>query len=400
MKVSGIICEYNPFHNGHHYHIQKTRENGATHIVAIMSGNFVQRGDVALIDKFERAKVAVRSGIDLVIELPVAFALSTAETFARGAMHILNAMGCVEEVSFGSESGDISKIISAVKANIECSKSDEMKNLLENGFSYPSALYCLVEKNYGKQMSEIFDGPNNILAIEYVKALAYLNSKISPFTITRKNAGHDEHKVFGNFASASFIRQNLLEDNDCHDLMPNEMATVVTAAMAEGRIASLSNLEKIILYKMRTISVNQIRDTPDVGQGLENKIYASKTATSLEELMHLIKNKRYPMARIRRILLNALIGINKNDLMQPPVYGRILAINERGTDILNAAKGKSRIPFATSLSKLSEINAVTKRFAELEALSTDIYNLATKTMQTTETDYRAKIGVFITLELR
>ncbi len=392
MKVSGIICEYNPFHNGHQYHIQKTRENGATHIVAVMSGNFVQRGDVAIIDKFERARAAVRSGVDLVIELPVAYSLSGAEVFARGAMFILNSMGCIDEVSFGSESGDINKILSAVQASLVCAQSQELKALLDSGVSYPAAMQALAEKKYGKQVADVFQWPNNLLAIEYIKAISYLNSKITPFTIARKNAGHDQPEVICNFASASFIRQNVKE-NAHVDLMPPVMFEALSDAVKNGRTASFASLEKAIMYKMRMMTPSQIRDVPDVGQGLEHRIYEARTASTVQEMMEMIKTKRYTMSRIRRILLNALLGITRDDLTTPPVYGRILAINDRGTDILSVAKGRSRIPFSTSLSKLGEINAVTRRAAELEALSTDIFSVAMDNVQPVGTDYRAKIGV-------
>ncbi len=392
MKVSGVICEYNPFHNGHQYHIQKTRENGATHIVAVMSGNYVQRGDVAIIDKFERARAAVRCGVDLVIELPVAYSLSGAEVFARGAMFILNSMGCIDEVSFGSESGDINKILSAVQASLVCAQSQELKSLLDSGVSYPSAMQALAEKNYGKQVADVFQWPNNLLAIEYIKAISYLNSKITPFTIARKNAGHDQPEVVCNFASASFIRQNVKE-NAYVDLMPPVMYEALADAVKTGKTASFANLEKAIMYKMRMMTPSQIRDVPDVGQGLEHRIYEARTASTVQEMMEMIKTKRYTMSRIRRILLNALLGITRDDLTTPPVYGRILAINDRGTDILSVAKGRSRIPFSTSLAKLGEINAVTRRAAELEALSTDIYSVAMDKIQPVGMDYRTKIGV-------
>ena len=393
MKVSGIVCEYNPFHNGHRYHIQKTRENGATHIVAVMSGNFVQRGDVAVIDKFERAKAAVRSGVDLVIELPVAYSLSSSEGFARGAMYILNSMGCIDELSFGSECGDINKLLTAVQASISCSQSQELKALLDSGSSYPSAMHLLAEKKYGKQVGDIFDSPNNLLAIEYIKAISYLNSKITPFTIARKHAGHDQPEVICNFASASFIRQNVKEQNAYSDLMPETMYETLLQSVNSGKTASLANLEKAIMYRMRTMTPAQLRDVPDVGQGLEYRIFEARTASTVQQMMEQIKTKRYTMSRIRRIFLNSLLGITKDDLTTPPVYARILAINERGTDILSVAKGKSRIPLSTSLARLSEINAVTKRTAELESLSTDIYNLALANPGPVGTDYRAKIGV-------
>jgi predicted nucleotidyltransferase len=303
-------------------------------------------------------------------------------------------MGCIDELSFGSECGDVNKLLQAVQASITCSQSQELRALLDSGYSYPSAMHALVEKKYGKQVGDVFGWPNNLLAIEYIKAISYLNSKIVPFTVTRKNSGHDSPDVVCNFASASFIRQNIKEKSFYYnDLMPAAMTETLSSAAAEGRTASLANLENAIMYRMRTMTPAQIRDIPDVGQGLEYRIFEARTASSVQEMMESIKTKRYTMSRIRRILLNALLGITRDDLTTPPVYARILAINDRGTDILSVAKGKSRIPLSTSLSKLSEINAVTKRAAELEALSTDIYSIATDKVQPVGTDYRAKIGV-------
>ncbi|MDO5150858.1 MAG: nucleotidyltransferase [Oscillospiraceae bacterium] len=396
MKVSGIVCEYNPFHNGHNYHIKKTRENGATHIVAVMSGNFVQRGDVAVISKFERAKAAVQNGVDLVLELPVPYALSSAEGFASAALYILNSIGCVDELSFGSECGNIDTLVEAAKASMACSESPQLRKLLDSGYSYPSAVHELAEQQYGKALGDLFGSANNILAIEYIKAISNLNSRIKPFTVKRKNAGHDQTDVIENFASASFIRQNV-KDITYSDLMPKSMFQTLSAAVANGETASIANLEKAIMYRMRTITPAQLRNVPDVGQGLEYRIYEARSASTVQEMMEQIKTKRYTMSRIRRIFINALLGITKDDIKTPPAYARILAVNERGTDILAIAKQKSRLHMSTSLAKLSEINAVTERFAELESFSTDIYNLALDKPGAVGTDYRAKINVIHTL---
>ncbi len=396
MKVAGIVCEYNPFHNGHKYQIAKTRENGATHIVAVMSGNFVQRGDVAIMDKFERARAAVQNGVDLVIELPVPYVLSSAEGFARSALYILNSMGCIDELSFGSECGDIEMLIEAAHATITCADSLELKLMLDNGASFPSALNQLVEQKYGKETSEILNTPNNVLAIEYIKAISYLNSRIKPFTVKRKHTDHDDMNIKENFASASFIRQNVKEIN-YSDLMPETMYDILSEAVASGKSASIENLEKALMYHIRTSSPAQLRDVPDVGQGLEHRIYEARSASTVQEMLEQIKTKRYTMSRLRRILLCSLLGITNDDLKTPPVYGRILAVNERGTDILHIAKEKSRLPLATSLARLSEINAVAKRLADLESFSTDIYNLAYDIPGPVGTDYTAKINVVQTL---
>ena len=394
MKISGIICEYNPIHNGHLYHIQKTRQNGATHIVAVMSGNFVQRGDVALINKFERAKTAVKCGADLVIELPVAYAMSNAETFARGAVYLLDSLGCVNEISFGSECGSLEKLQAAAQASRICSQNPDLKELLENGMPYPAAIISLVEKYY-KRVADIFKGANNVLAVEYLKAIENLNSSIKPFTVKRMSVGHDQMGEFGNFASASYIRNLVLEQNftSFENMLPPYSRAMISNALKTGNIADINNLERIIIYAMRMIDRDTLADVPDVGQGLEYRIIKASTENSLENMMKYIKTKRYPMSRIRRILLSALIGIRKSDLDILPPYGRILAVNDRGTDILAEAKGKAAIPFATSLSKLGELDENCKRYSELEAFATDIYSLATTEIQPTETDYRAKIGI-------
>ena len=393
MKISGIICEYNPFHNGHKYHIDATRKNGATHIVAIMSGNFVQRGDVAIMDKFERSKLAVQCGVDLVVELPVAYSLSTAETFARGAVHLLNSLGCVRELSFGSECGDLPLLLAAVQASKDFSNSEELRALLEGGMSYPSALSQLVEKRYGKQVADIFQGANNELAVEYIKAISHHKARISPFTITRKSALHDGDEKTSEYASASFIRKSIAEGTDFSDLVPPETVKAIFEALKSGKFARVEFLDRMLLYRLRTATLEEIAELPDVGQGLENRIFAAKGSCTMNELFTQIKTKRYTLARIRRILFNLFIGIKASDLEELPPYGRILATNERGFEILSEAKGKATIPFGTSLSKLGDISDTAERFAELESRSTDIYSLACKKIQPSGVDYTSKVSI-------
>ncbi len=394
MKISGIICEYNPFHNGHLYHIQQTRKNGATHIVAVMSGNFVQRGDVAVINKFERAKAAVKCGADLVIEIPVAYSLSAAEIYAKSAMYLLKGLGCVNELSFGSECGDLQLLANAVKASYDCAKRPELEELLKLGNSYPRALQILIRQTYGDEISALFSSPNNVLAIEYLKAMIALRMKIRPFTVKRQ-VPHDGVSSIGNIASASLIRQIMENHNaDFDELVPQVSSDALCACAAAGMTARFENLERILLYRLRTATTDELAALPEVGQGLENKILSARNETSLESMLMAIKNKRYPMARLRRILLHLLIGIRAEHTEAPPPYGRILALNERGRDILSAAKqAGTTLPYGTSLAKLSEINAACKACAELEAKSTAIYGLAQRTIASADADYKAMIGI-------
>lgn len=398
MKVSGIICEYNPFHNGHLHHIRETRKNGATHIVAVMSGNFVQRGDVAVMDKLERANLAVKSGADLVIELPVQYCLSSAENYAMGAVHLLNSLGCVNELSFGSECGDITKLIKAaeISEKIKSEKSDEILRIMKMGYTYPRALSSVI-KGIDPEVSEIVSSPNNTLAIEYLRSLKKTSSKMVPFTVKRESVEHDSPYPSGEFASASWIRERLSTNSlsvaAAIRYMPEVWVEALTRAKREGKLASLENLERVMLYKLRSSSPAEIANVYDVAQGLEHRIYDARNSGSLDELLFNVKNKRYTMARVKRILLSLLVGITKEDMKVLPPYGRILAINFRGTDILGMAKKNASIPFDTSIKKLGGMSPAAKRFADLEIQASDLFGLALSTLGSAESDYRAKISI-------
>ena len=394
MKVSGIICEYNPFHNGHLYHIRKTRENGATHIAAVMSGNFVQRGDTAIMDKLERARLAVRSGADLVIELPVQYSLASAENFASGAVHLLDSLGAVDELSFGSECGDTRKLLKAMETVdlAALTHADEIKSIMEKGYTYPRALNSVVN-GYDPEAAAIIAEPNNTLAVEYLRALKRSGSAMEPFTVMREKAAHDGTEASDGFASASMLREMIENGESIDSFTTEEWAAAVRSAVKNGETASMSRLERVILYKLRTCSVEEIAQICDVGQGLEHRIYGARMAGSLDELLFTVKTKRYTMARIRRIMLALLIGITKTDMEQLPPYGRILAFNERGREILARAKGSAMIPFGSSIAKLSQLGDIAERFAELEIRASDIYGLALDTVTSAQKDYRAKIMI-------
>lgn len=394
MKVSGIICEYNPFHNGHLYHIRKTRENGATHIAAVMSGNFVQRGDTAIMDKLERARLAVRSGADLVIELPVQYSLASAENFASGAVHLLDSLGAVDELSFGSECGDTQKLLKAMETVdlAALTHADEIKSIMEKGYTYPRALNSVVN-GYDPEAAAVIAEPNNTLAVEYLRALKRSGSAMEPFTVMREKAAHDGTEASDGFASASMLREMIENGESIDSFTTDEWAAAVRNAVKNGETASMSRLERVILYKLRTCSVEEIAQICDVGQGLEHRIYGARMAGSLDELLFTVKTKRYTMARIRRIMLALLIGITKTDMEQLPPYGRILAFNERGREILARAKGSAVIPFGSSIAKLSQLGDTAERFAELEIRASDIYGLALDTVTSAQKDYRAKIMI-------
>ena len=384
MKISGIVCEYNPFHNGHKYHIEETRKNGATHIIAVMSGNFVQRGDLAVADKFARAEAAVNCGADLVIELPVQYSIAPAELFARGAVHLLHSLGVVDELSFGSECGDVRELISAAEALDKIANSPKIRELTEQGSTYARAVSAVLGELYPKA-AEIISQPNNVLGVEYIKAIRHFSSDISPFTVKRAGAGHDSDDTCESFASASYIRENMAESA--------EFLPEISSEIISGDTADIKRLERAILYRLRTASLEEIRNTADCADGLAERIYSAKNAVSLDGFFESVKTKRFTMARIRRIVLSLLIGITKEDMKKLPSYGRIIALNGRGREILSLAKGKSLIPFGTSLAKLSQNDMVSGRFAELEASASDVYGLAFENIVPTQREFTAKIKI-------
>lgn len=382
MNISGIICEYNPFHNGHKRHIEQTKkEYGATHIVGVMSGNFTQRGDTAIVDKYKRTETALKNGVDLVIELPVAYALGSAEQFAQGAVYLLNALGCVDIISFGSESGKIDLLKEAAGAVIYTQESEDFHNYMKNGMTYPAALQKAMEKFYTEDVIETLATPNNALAIEYIKALDEIGSSVKPVTVKRCIAPHDsEIAESSDILSASQLRKKLADKKDISQFAPS---------CDFSNIASLSNIEVAILSKLRAMSKTEIEKTPNVLMGLENRIYrAAAVAASLNELYFLVKTKRYTLARIRRIILSAFLGITKNDLKITPSYVRILGMNGKGKEILAAAK--CELPINTSLSQLEKINDNTKKQARLEQRCDNQYALALEKRLGCGLDYTAK----------
>lgn len=382
MKISGIICEYNPFHNGHIYHIEETRRQfGATHIVAVMSGNFTQRGDIAVIDKYKRARAALENGVDLVIELPVAFATANAEQFTYGSVFLLNALGCVDTLSFGSECGSIQALEEAAGAVAYASQTGTFFGAMRNGSTYPAALQKAIEEYYTDDVIETITHPNNTLAVEYIKAINEVGALMKPVTVKRFGAEHDSDESDSDTViSASRLRKMIVSGEDVSGLLPETDFS---------ETAELERLEAAILAKLRTMSTAELGKVPNVTAGLDTRIYkAVRAAVSLPELLVLAKTKRYTMARIRRAVISAFLGISKNDLKNPPAYVRILGMNERGKEILSTCS--CALPINTSLADLAKAGDTAKKQAELEARCDDLYVLAFKKARPCGTDFTVK----------
>lgn len=380
MKIGGIVAEYNPFHNGHKYQLQKSVESGElTHTVAVMSSNYVQRGEAAIISKWARAEMAVKNGIDLVIELPTLWSTSYAQRFAEGAVSLLDALGCVDVISFGSESGNIDELIACQKAINSDEVSERLKENLDLGLGFATARAEALRSVCGNKFFDILDGANNTLGVEYLNALERLESNITPMTIKRKGAAHDSIMRNDNFASASEIRRMIRSDNkDWEAYVPQSVADIYNREASEQKAPCLNEkLEFSILCCMRQLSAEDIGLSPDVSEGIEYRIHdAALKARNLDELYSLAKTKRYSHARIRRIVLHAFMGFVADDYKGNPPYIHVLAMNDKGKEILKEAKEKAKLPIVTKASDFDSLDEYGRHVFSLEDMCTDVFSLS------------------------
>ena len=385
MKIAGIAAEYNPFHNGHAHHIARTRDEdggGATHIVAVMSGCFTQRGERAMLPEGDRVRMALAGGADLVIGLPLPWSLASAEGFAFGMVSALDALGCVDIISFGSESGDIA----ALQKAADCLSTDRFAQLLryhlDYGISFPEARQRAVQEIAGNRTAELFSSPNNTLGIEYLKALRRLDSPIVPYTIPRFGAGHDETYPLGDTASASYIRTLAQAGRlvAAAPFLPAASMEILSAAAAQGHCpADVRLLERAVLAKLRRMSREELAKLPGISEGIENRLYeAVSTAGTLEELESRVNTKRYPLTRIRRLIWSEFLAIPAGWEGRTPPYLRVLGMNGRGREILSAAKA-AKVPLLTRVSQRSLLGKEADGLYALEARAADLYALALPT---------------------
>ena len=406
-KVVGIIAEYNPFHNGHSYHIQNTKaQTGADFVVAVMTGNFTQRGNTSVINKWEKAKMALNGDADLVIELPTIYSISSAENFASGAVKILNELGIVDTISFGMEANDVSTLNNI--ANVLVNESPEYKTILEHelgkGNSFPKAREnaLMMYLNDIKRYANVVKGSNNILAIEYLKALKKQKSSIVPFGVKREKVYYNSTKIIDEYASATGIRNLLLHNQieEVRKVVPAKSYSILLNNLRQGTyVLDIIAYNDEIIYKLRSMTVKQIANLPDVSEGLDYLIKdVSNKTNNLIELINGIKSKRYTQTRIQRILLYALLGITKKDMeMSKKItpYIRVLGCSEKGKILLSQINSKAKV--ITSLKKY-EVSNKNKRFCigkqkalnrmlEIDKTATDIYTIGYKKDSKAGLDY-------------
>ena len=389
-KVLGIIAEYNPFHNGHLYHLENSKKlTGADYTIAVISGNFVQRGSTSIINKWDKAKMALSNGVDLVIELPVLYSISSAENFSDGAIKILNSLGVVDFLSFGSETSDINVLKNV--ANVLYSEPNEYKNILSHelkkGLSFPKAREnsLLMYLNDIRTYSGALSSPNNILGIEYLKALKKYNSNIQPVCIKRVDAEYNSTDFSNDIASATAIR-SLIKNKSfeiIETLVPSDTYSILIENIRNGHIVEdLSVFEKEIIYVLRKMSVEEISNLPDVSEGLEYSIKnAANSCNSIVEFLNIVKSKRYTSTRLQRILLYALLGITKKymEISKSTLpYVRVLGFNDNGKMLISEiSKNNPKLKIITSVKKFvdSNHNKNLNRILDKDIFATNVYTI-------------------------
>jgi len=420
MKILGIITEYNPFHNGHLYHLFKAKEiTGADYVVAVMSGNFLQRGEPAIINKWARTKMALNAGVDLIIELPFVFSTQDANGFAFGAVKLLDSLQIIDYLCFGCETDNLDTLYSI--SNFLHIEPQKYKELIvynsKNGYEFPRArsqAICEYHRIFGidglekispLELSKLLKYPNNILALEYIKHLLNLKSKIKPIAIKRIGAGYHQKNIKGKISSATSIRNEILNSlsspktdlfilNDkIKSTIPQSVFPILEKELREGRgPITFDSYRQYILATLRRMSLEDISRVQGVTEGLENRIKkASLKSCTVEQLINSIKTRRYTRTKIQRIILHLMANLSKKDVKTfnrcGPLYARVLGFSKKGKTLLRNIKKISSTPLISKLSNYlrqtisEENNNFRNRLIKMldhDILATDIYVLGNK----------------------
>ena len=382
MQAVGIVAEYNPFHNGHLHHLQETKKLTNLPVIAVMSGSFMQRGEPAFMSKWQRARLAVENGVDLVLELPATFSLRSAEFFARGAVDILKATGCVTHLSCGTESPDTDFV---KLANVITSEAfqKELQSFIKTGLPYAAAYEKTLQTHTD---AKALNTPNDILALEYSKALQKTN--ITPLFIQREAANYNDANIEGNIASATAIRKAFLENN--LDSLKQAVPQNIWQALENHEAINEKLLWNLISYRLRLLAPSEIASRTQCTEGLENLLKQAANCTNLEEAVTMCSNKRYPATRIRRLFMQLLLDKERCYLEQAePAYIRVLAFNDTGRQLLKIMKETATLPIITKLGKNpsnSQSLAFTQQL-ELELAASDVLALLQNTPSQMGSDF-------------
>lgn len=389
VRVLGIVAEYNPFTNGHAYHLRESRRlSRADFVVAVMSGDFTQRGEPAILDKWTRAEMALRSGVDLVIELPVAFAVNSAEHFAKGAVGILEALGVVDSISFGSESGDLDDLREAADIMDPGNEAFEagLKEGLDKGLSYGAASEYALASVIGKEKATILANPNNILAVEYLKAV----KTMIPYTVKRAGSGYldPDKKTDGSrgdrkestdetaeLISAMGVRNRIFGgEGDFRAFMPKEAGDIMAENIQIAVSADDDTLFGLVRSAVLSRSEDELKDIYGMEEGIENRIVREvRRNDSYEKFTEMIRSRRFPMSRVQRLLVNCLLGRKKDEVYNKTNYARILGFTGRGSELLRVMQKEagSHIEIVTNMNKFRDETGALR----LDIRANDIYNI-------------------------
>ena len=382
MKIVGLITEYNPFHTGHKYHIEKAKEiTGADYCIAVMSGDFVQRGAPAFLPKHLRTEMALAGGCDMIIELPVCYAAGSAEYFATGAISILDSLGCIDAVCFGSECGDYHTLeqIAQVLVSEPAPYKESLKQYLKNGMNFPLARQKALSEYFNGKISEhILEEPNNILGIEYIKAMIMRNSHMKGYTIARKDSAYHEQNLSAVYSSASAIR-NVLSSSKAPSFenlkghLTDQAIRILSSKYMVRYPIYPDDFSLLLRYKLLTETKETLVDYLDVSQEISNRIMnARNNFLNFSQFCELLKTREITYSRISRCLIHILLNIKKCDI-KPLSYARILGFRKESSELFSKLKMTSEIPILTRLSLSDNLSPEIEKMVAQDIFASDLY---------------------------
>ena len=378
MPVAGVIAEFNPLHNGHAHLLSQAKQFAGDGVVVVMSGNFTQRADLALLSSRWRTKMALSSGADLVLELPLPFAVGSAGFFARGGVETLASLGLVDTLVFGSECGDTDLLLQTADALLSSETERTIQAFMKQGLSFPSARERAVRACFSDAIADVLKAPNNVLGVEYILASKKLGAPLAFYSVPRVGTAHDAQTPQDDFASASFLRTQIKKGFSVDRYVPASALSLLREATEKGECpADFQKLETAVLAFLRKASPADFAGVPDVSEGIENRILdAVRAADSLQAVFDNAKTKRYTHARIRRIVLCAFLGVTKKMQEEGVPYLRVLGANERGLKLLKRAEETAKKPILLRASDARSLSEAGQAVFNLTCKATDLYNLA------------------------
>lgn len=382
MKITGVVAEYNPFHNGHRFHLEETRAiSRCDAVVAVMSGNFVQRGEPAAFDKWARARMALLCGVDAVFELPAFYALQSADWFAAGSVSVLDGLG-IDCLSFGSESPDIAQLerLSHTWDEEPEGLKAEIRRGMREGKPHPKArAEALASWLDDEEAAKALASPNAVLGAMYLRQLRLLESTMEPLAVLRAGAGYNDEDIRGSIAGATAVRRALFSGGDWKKAVPRAVADIIDEEIKRGGgPVAASDISSMLLYALRMGA-----SLPDEAEGLDNRMRKAAFACGTADGFYAAaKCKRYTMARIKRAAMQALLGITAEDIAQlrreKPVYARLLGYSGRVEGLVNELARRAKIPFVARPSDFRPENSAMERLWQIDLAASDIYALACK----------------------